>query len=121
MLVVGEGHKYCPCGLSSPNAFAWLFWLANNKKANIQSSVWATVTKFGMWVVVDISTTHVVCCHQMHIFNTSFAYLFSLVNNKNDKYPEFFMGYSDKTWYGGGGSVGHKYYPPGLSSQNVHI
>ena len=28
------------------------------------------------------STTHVGCCHQMHIFNTSFAYLFWLANNK---------------------------------------
>ena len=28
------------------------------------------------------STTHVLFCHRMHIFNTSFAYLFWLVNNK---------------------------------------
>ena len=46
-------------------SFAYLFWLANNKKkkkkkgANIQSSVWATVTRLGMWVVVGISITHV--------------------------------------------------------------
>ena len=64
------------------NSYAYLFWLANNKKANIQSFVWATVTKLGMWVVVDTSTTHMVCRHQMRMFNTSFAYLFWLANNK---------------------------------------
>ena len=57
-------------------SFAYLFLLANNKKLNIQSSVWATLMKPGMWVVMGTSTTHMVCCHQMHIFNTSFAYLF---------------------------------------------
>ena len=64
-------------------SFAYLFWLANNKKLNIQSSVWATLMKPGMWVVMGASTTHVVCFHQMRIFNTSFAYLFWLANNKN--------------------------------------
>ena len=69
---------------------------------------------------MGISTTHVVCCHQMRIFNTSFAYLFWLANNKKIKYPEFCMGYIDETWYVG--SDGHKYYPCGrLSSPNVHI
>ena len=34
---------------------------------------------------VGKSTTHVVCCHQMHIFNTSFAYLLWLANNKKKK------------------------------------
>ena len=29
------------------------------------------------------------------------------------------MGYIDETWYVG--SDGHKYYPCGLSSSNVHI
>ena len=29
------------------------------------------------------------------------------------------MGYSDEIWYVGSG--GHKYYTPGLSSQNAHI
>ena len=38
--------------------------------------------KLGTWVVVGRSTTHVVCRHQMHIFDTSFAYLFWLANNK---------------------------------------
>ena len=47
-----------------------------------QSSVWRTVMKLGTWVVVGRSTTHVVCRHQMHIFDTSFAYLFWLANNK---------------------------------------
>ena len=50
--------------------------LANNKNSNIQSSVCATLMKPGLWVVMGTSTTHVICCHQIHIFNTSFAYLF---------------------------------------------
>ena len=32
------------------------------------------------------STTHVVCCHQMYIFNTSFAYLLANNNNKKKAY-----------------------------------
>ena len=55
----------------------------------------------------------------MRIFNTSFAYLFWLANDKKIKYPQFCMGYIDKTWYVG--SDGHKYYPCGLSSPNAHI
>ena len=43
--------------------------------------------KLGMWVVVDTSTTIVVCRHQMCIFNTSFAYQFWLANNKKAKIP----------------------------------
>ena len=77
------------------------------------------VTKIGMLVVVDTSTTHMVFCDLMRIFDTSFAYLFWLAYNKKDKYPEFCMGYSDETWYVS--CDGHKYYPPGLSSPNVHI
>ena len=42
--------------------------------------------KFGMWVVMGTSTTHVVCRHQMRIFNASFAYLFYLANDKKIKY-----------------------------------
>ena len=38
--------------------------------------------KFGMWVVMGTSITHVVCRHQMSIFNASFAYLFYLANDK---------------------------------------
>ena len=83
-----------------------LFWLANNKNANIQSSVWAAVKKLGMLVVVGTDITHVVRRQQICIFNISFAYLFWLANNKKGKYPEFYMGYSDKTWYVGSG--GHK-------------
>ena len=75
--------------------------------------------KLGMWVVMGTSTTHVVCHRQMRIFNTSFAYLFWLANNNKGKYPEFWMGYSDKTWYVG--SDGHKYHPHGLSWPNAHI
>ena len=75
--------------------------------------------KLGMWVVIGTSTTHVVCCHRMCIFNSSFAYLFWLANNRKVKYPEFCMDYFDETWYVG--SDGHKYYPHGLSSPNVHI
>ena len=84
--------------------FAYLFWLGNDKKVkypefcmgyidetwyvgsdghNIQSSVWATLMKLGMWVVMGTSTTHVICHHHMHIFSTSFAYLFWLANKKN--------------------------------------
>ena len=52
-------------------------WLITKKqKTNIQSSVWATLMKLSMWVAMGTSTTHVVCRHQMRIFNTSFAYLF---------------------------------------------
>ena len=65
------------------------------------------------------STTNVVCCHRMRIFNTSFAYLFWLANNKKVKYSEFCMVYTDETWYVG--SDEHKYYPCDLSSLNAHI
>ena len=48
------------------------------KKSNIQSSVWTTLMKLGMWVVMSTRTTHVVCFHQTakSQFNSSFAYLF---------------------------------------------
>ena len=65
------------------------------------------------------SSTHVVCHNRMLIFNTLFAYLFWLVNNKNVKYPEFCMAYINETWYVG--SDEHKYYQRGLSSPNAHI
>ena len=65
------------------------------------------------------STTHVVCRNQMHIFNTSFAYLFWLANNNEGKFSEFCIGYSDETWYVRSG--GQKYYPCGLPSLNVDI
>ena len=75
-----------------------------------------------MWVVGGKSTTHVVFRHRMRIFNmfnTLFAYLFWLAKKKQNKYPEFCMGYIDETWYVD--SDGHKYYPCVLSSPNVHI
>ena len=72
--------------------------------------------KLGMWVVVDTST-HFVSRHRMSIFNTLFACLFWLANNKKGRYPEFFMGYCDESWYIGSG--GHKYYLCGLSSRNA--
>ena len=76
-------HVVCRHWMCIFNAsFAYLFWLANNKKSNIQSSVWATLMKLSMWVVMGTSTTHVVCHHQMRIFNTSFAYLFWLAYNQ---------------------------------------
>ena len=94
-------------------------WLIT-KKSNIQSSVWATLMKCGIWVVMmGTSMIQVVCQNWMRTLNTSFAYLFWLANNKKGKYPEFCMGYSDETWYVG--CSAHKYYPPGLSSPNVHI
>ena len=78
-VVMGTGttHVVCRHQMRIFNtSFAYLFWLANNKNINIQSSVWATLMKLGMWVVMGTSTTHVVCCHQMRVFDNSFAYLF---------------------------------------------
>ena len=72
-----------------------------------------------MWVVMGTSTTHVVCRHRLRISNNAFAYLFCLAINEKVKYPEFCMGYIYETWYVG--NDGHKYYPCGLSSPNVHI
>ena len=73
---------YCHWMRIFNTSFPYLFRLANNKKSNFQSSVWDTLMKLGMWVVMATSTTHVVCCHQIRLFNTSFAYLFWLANNK---------------------------------------
>ena len=50
------------------------------------------------WYVGSSGHKYYVCCHQMCISNTSFAYLFWLANNKQDKYPEFCMDYSDETF-----------------------
>ena len=65
-----------------------------------------------MWIVVGTSVTHVVCCHQIHILNSSFAYLFWLANNERGKNQEFSMRYNDETWYVS--SSGLKYYPCAL-------
>ena len=96
MWVVGGGAAQVLPTWSVVTKFAYLIphlhicsdWLIT-KKSNIQSSVWATLMKLGMWVVMGTSTTHVVCSHQMRIFNTSFAYLFSLANIMKGKYPKF--------------------------------
>ena len=63
------------CAYLVPHLHICSDWLIS-KKLNKQSSVWATLMKLGMWVVKGTSTTHVVCRHQMCIFNTLFAYLF---------------------------------------------
>ena len=63
------------CAYLMPHLHISSDWLIT-KKANIQSSVWATLMKLGMWVVMGTSTTHVVFRYQMRIFNTSFAYMF---------------------------------------------
>ena len=101
-------------------SFAYLFSLANNKKIKYPEFCmgWIDETWY-MLVVMGTSTTHVVCHHRMHIFNTSFAYQFWLANNKKVKYLEICMGYIDETWYVG--SVGYKYYPCVRSSPNAHI
>ena len=96
-----SGLKYYPCVLLLmcilSISFAYSDWLIK-EKSYIQSSAWATVTKFGMLIVVGTGINHEVCRQQIFIFNASFAYLFCLANNKKDKYPEFDMGYSEETW-----------------------
>ena len=48
--------------------------------ASLMRTQWPILVKLGMWVVGGVaSTTHVVCHHRMHIFDTSFAYLFWLL------------------------------------------
>ena len=72
-----SGIKYYPCVLLYIS-YDWLI----TTNANIQSSVWATVTTHGMLVVVGTNITHLVFCQQICIFNISFAHLFCLANNK---------------------------------------
>ena len=60
------------CAYLIPHLHICSDWLIT-KKPHIQSSVWATLMKLDMFVVMGTSTT---CRHQMHIFNTLFAYLF---------------------------------------------
>ena len=74
------------CAYLIPHLHICSDWLIP-KKSNFQSSVWATLMELGMWVVMGTSTIHVVCCHQMCVFNTSFAYLFWLANNKKSNIP----------------------------------
>ena len=86
-LIVPKGTKFKGSGKLGliPHLHICSDWLIT-KKWNNQSCVWATLTKLGIWVVMGTSTTHVVCRHQMGIFNTSFAYLFWMANNKEIKY-----------------------------------
>ena len=70
---------------------------------------WPIFVKLGMWVVLSASITHIVCCHQMCILNSSFAYVFWLVNNNKVKYPEVYGDCSDETCYVG--ATGLKYNP----------
>ena len=94
-----------------------------HQKVNLHSLMrtqWPIFVQLGMWVVGEHKYYSRGLSWPMHISNTSFAYLFWLANYKKKvKYPELCMGYIDETWYVG--SDGHKYYPCGLSSPNVHI
>ena len=71
------------------------------------------------------STTHVVCRLRMRMLlnmRIEIPHLHTCSDwliTKKVKYPEFCIGYIDETWYVG--SDGHKYYPCGLLSLNVHI
>ena len=60
-------------------------WLIT-KKANIQSSVWATVTKLGMWVVVGISKAHV--CLSLPNEHIQYLICISVIKGKS---PEHFL------------------------------
>ena len=61
----GDGHKYYPHGLSSPNAhtskiphlIAYQFLLANNKKGKYPEFCMGHNDETGMWVVVGTSIT----------------------------------------------------------------
>ena len=49
-------------------SFAYLFWLANNKKVKYPEFCMGYIDEtWYMWVVMGTSTTHVVCLHQMRI------------------------------------------------------
>ena len=68
------------------------------------------------------NTTQVVCRHRMRIFNTSFAYLFCLANNKKSNIQSSVWAALMKLGlWGSVGSDGHKYYPRSLSLPNAHI
>ena len=65
--------------------------ISSTSEGNLRSQMrtqWPIFVKLGIWVVGGTSTTHVVCHHQMRIFETSFAYLLWLANYKKVKYPE---------------------------------
>ena len=65
MVGTGTTHMVCCHQMCIfKTSFAYLFWLAKfitkKKKADIQSSLWAAGMKFGMWVVLGTSTTHMI-------------------------------------------------------------
>ena len=64
-------------GCSTPLMHIYLICILT-RKTNIQSSVWATVMKLSMWVMVDTSTTHMVCCQWMRI-RGSFGKLWNMM------------------------------------------
>ena len=73
-------HRMCIFKTS----FAYLFWLANNKKVRYPELRMGYIDE--TWYVGSDGTSsiHMVCRHQMRIFNTSFAYLFWLANKKSN-------------------------------------
>ena len=103
-----SGLKYYPCVLLLSMcilsiSFAYLFWLANNKKMQISRVLyglksWNLVSQMGR---SGLKYYPCVLLLSMYILSTSFAYLFWLGNNKKCKYPKFCMGYGDETWYVG--------------------
>ena len=103
-------HQMCIFNTS----FAYLFWLANYKKDKYPEFCMGYSDETWYVVVVGRNITNMVWHHQMHIFDTSFAYLFWVANNNKGKYSEFCLGYSDKTCYVGSG--GQKYYPRSIYS-----
>ena len=93
---------------------------SSTKKVNLCVSENAMIDFCKTWYVGsgghNASTTHIVCHHQMRMFDASFA---SVLIGKKGNYPEFCTGYCDKSWYMGSG--GHTYYPRGVLSPNAHI
>ena len=77
--VISARDKCYPRGLLSlnahyqiPNLHICSHWL---KKYNIQSSLWATMLKLGMWVVLDTIISHgICCCWWTYILSTSLVY-----------------------------------------------
>ena len=96
-------------------------WFPIHKKRNLRLTNKNAVTDFHESLYVGGGGNkfypHCLLC-QMHILSNAFSYLLCLANNKEGKYPEFCMDYSDETWYVS--SVGYKYHPQGLSSPNAH-
>ena len=75
--VGSDRHKYIcvtKCAYLIPHLHICSHWLIT-RKVNMESFVWTTVMKRGMWVVVGTSIIHQLCGHRMCIFNPSFAYM----------------------------------------------